>query len=278
MRRRTCIAIRDADIDVLQELNEYFLNQGMDAVYTLSGVLKVRLYADTLEFTVLMDELRKRGLEYGYSEVREYTKKELEEAKLFQMVLPFPYEMDGEIPNYGTTYEESCSDCNVGLIQTSDLIVNVKKFSKYDIATLMPEILISERVRLLLEENEITGYTLRPVTDFKRRTDTLLYQLVITNTLPEMSSQIRTEVSYFRGNKKFKPYPCKICGRNGKIRRSEAIYEKAKLTKVSDFNLSDEYFGINMYCVQDIIVTQKLRKVFKENKISRIIFDPVSII
>lgn len=67
MRRRTCIEVDNSENgDVLQELHEYFLNQGMDAVYTLSGVLKVRLYADTPEFTVLMDELRKRGLEYGY--------------------------------------------------------------------------------------------------------------------------------------------------------------------------------------------------------------------
>jgi len=142
----------------------------------------------------------------------------------------------------------------------------------------MPEILINERLRLLLEENQITGYRLRPVTDFKQRTDFLLYQLIITNTLPEMSAKISIEVDRFGGNKNFKPYPCETCGRNGIIRRSEAIYENEKLTKVCDFNLSKEYFGINMYCVQDIIVTQKLRKLFKENKISRVMFDPVSII
>ncbi len=164
------------------------------------------------------------------------------------------------------------------MIQTSDLIVNTRKFRKYDIATLMPEILINERLRLLLEEHQITGYILQPVTDFKKRTDVLLHQLIITNTLPEMSNQIRVERERFDGNQYFKPYPCKTCGRGGMIRRSEAIYEREKLTKVCDFNLSKEFFGTHMYCVQDIIVTQKLRKLFKNNKISGMAFDPVRIV
>lgn len=278
MIRKTWIDVYSGtNRDALKEVQEYIAPYAIETKLS-GGPLTIVLYADTSEFEFLIAELERRNLKFRRAEVREYTKKELEQTELFHMILAFPYELDGEIPNYGTAYEKSCPDCDIGLIQTSDLIVNAKKFSKYDIATLMPEILINERLRLLLEENQITGYTLRPVTDIKKRTDILLHQLIITNTLPEMSNQVRVDREYFDGNQNFKPYPCKICGRNGMIRRSEAIYKREKLMRVCDFNLSKEFFGINMYCVQDIIVTQKLRKLFKNNKISRMAFDPVSIV
>lgn len=277
LRRRTRIEVYNPeDRGILKELHNFFLTKGMNSKYE-GGMLEVKLYSDEPEFAILMHEIGKRELKYRYFEVREYTKKEIEEFKLFHMGLAFPYELDGEIPNYGTMYENSCPACDTVRLQTSDLIVNMKKFVKYDISTLMPEILINERLRLLLEENQITGYVLRPVTDFKGRTDLLLYQLIITNVLPDMSTDIKVEVEHFRGNKNFKPYPCEICGRNGIIRRSEAIYEHEELAEVYDFNLSMEYFGVNMYCVQDIIVTQKLRRLFKNNKISRVVFEPVYI-
>lgn len=272
MRRRTLIEIyNEEDRGVLEKLQTYFSRKGMNTNYN-GGPLEIRLYADTPEFELLIAELEKRGLKYDRVEVREYTKKDLEQSELFQMILAFPYESDGEIPNYGTTYERSCPDCDIGLIQTSDLIVNAKRFSKYDIATLEPEILINEKLRILLEENQITGYDLRTAIDFKSRTDLLLHQLVITNVLPEMSEYIRVD----RADQPRSM--CKTCGRNGIIRRSEAIYEREKLAKVCDLNVSKEFFGINMYCVQDIIVTQKLYKLFKENRIKRMAFDPVSII
>ena len=58
--------------------------------------MEATLYDDTPEFIILMDELNNRGLYYRQLEVREYTKKDLEQTELFHMELAFPYELDGK--------------------------------------------------------------------------------------------------------------------------------------------------------------------------------------
>ncbi len=274
LKRKTWIDVyNETDRDVLKQVQEYIAPYAIETKLK-GGPLTIILYAETPEFDMLITELMRQNLEYRRAEVREYSKKELEQAELFYMEIVYPWELDGGTPDFGTKYAKSCPNCNHGLIQKSDLIVNIDKLKKYDISTTQPEIVINERLRLLLEVNQITGYILRPVIDYKGRTEPIMYQLIINNTLPAMSNEIRFDIV------KNDPHcsPCKTCGRNGIIRRSEAIYEREKLKNVCDFNLSTEFFGINLYCRQDIIVSAELRKLFQTHKIKRVAFDPVGII
>lgn len=274
LKRKTWIDVyNETDRDILKKLQEYIEPYAIETKLT-GGPLTIILYADTPAFSMLITELNNQNLKYRQAEVREYSKKELEQAELFYMEIVYPWELDGGTPDFGTEYIKSCPDCNHGVIQKSDLIVNTAKLKKYDISTTQRGIIINEKLRLLFDANNITGYELRPVIDYKGRTEPIMHQLIINNILPVMSSE--TQIDIVQND----PHcsPCKTCGRNGIIRRSEAKYERSKLKNICDLNLSTEYFGIDLYCKQDIIVSAKLRKLFQTHKIKRVAFDPVSII
>ena len=94
------------------------------------------------------------------------------------------------------------------------------------------------------------------------------YAVNFENTLPPMSE--KTWLVEYQ-----KEYCCKTCGHCTTYLRSEIRYEREKLQNALDFNLAKEY--VDNWDTQEIIVSAKARKVFKENKI-RIRFDPVTIL
>lgn len=271
MRRSAEMTLR-GDYDVLSEIYDKVKSYAVKAK-VIEDMLPIIIYEDTEGFAILMEEIKKNNLNYTFAEGREYTKEEIEAAEYFTMEIIYPWERDGiTADDFGTKYEDSysCSACKGGKKQVSDLIINKKKMGKYDIATIQPEIIVNERLYNLILENNLLGCQFRPVKDYKGKDELVLYQLVITNILPPMCDKIRLLIE--------KGVYCKECKRNGVFLRSEAIYNRESLKGAQDFNLTNEYFGMNLYCQRFVIVSSKVYKLFNKNKIKRVAFEPVRII
>jgi len=268
MRRRATMTLR-GDKELLEDVYEKIKNYAVKAEI-IADMLPVVIYQDTEGYRILLDEIKKNNIKYTFAEGREYTKEEIRASKYFTMEIIYPWESDCiTAEKFGTKYENVCPCCSVGKRQISDLIIDTKKATKYDISTIQPEIIINEKLYNLINDNSLTGCSFRPIKDFKGRDDVVLYQLIITNVLPSMSNEIRVEI--------VDGFKCSECKRNGEILRSEAIYEERSLDNSCDFNLTQEYFGLNLYCTRHIIVSRKVYELFKKNKIKRVTFEPVSI-
>ncbi len=257
------------DYNLLSEIHEKIKNDSLESKVVAS--LYIVIYQDTKGFKILMEEIEKHKLSYTFAEGREYTKEEINTAEFFTVEIMYPWERDGmNAEKFGTEYELDCNYCHCGKQQVSELRIDKKKMKKYDIITIQPEIIVTERLCNLILDHNLTGCEFGPVVDYKGRDELILYQLKPTHILPNMNDKIRVEV--------VEDIRCKKCQRNGMILRSEAIYDRESLKGACDFNLTQEYFGINLYCKRILVVSAKIYHLFQKNRIKRIHFEPISII
>lgn len=101
----------------------------------------------------------------GWYIERRYSRRELETAELFHLLITAVFEPPGE--DCGTVYDEStaCPICRAGRTQVSDLILDLGKVPRgKDIArTIANEWIVSQRLAELLLDAGMTGFELRPV-------------------------------------------------------------------------------------------------------------------
>ncbi|MDF2514512.1 MAG: hypothetical protein K0S04_4378 [Herbinix sp.] len=270
MRKRATIVIT-ADPDILEEIYDK-TNTDATEINIVANMLRVRIYQDTKGYQILMDTILRKSLRYTFAEGREYTKDEYKKAKYFHCEVMYPWEHDPKnAEEYGTEYTRinACPRCGFGKEQTSDLIINTKKMKKYQFAQIIPEFLITENVRQIIEDNNLSGCDFKPVKDFKGRTEPILYQLIINNILPRMDKDVKFEI--------WEAAYCPECDTNGKFLRSEIVYKSQDLTEAQDFNLTYEYIGQANYLGRHLIVSAKVRDIFNKNKIKPIAYEPVRI-
>ncbi len=103
---------------------------------------------------------------------RTYTHAELTKTELIQLLLSIMFEPAGE--ECGTLYDYSnaCPACGAGRVQVSDLILDINRIPKRaDVAFTIArdEFVISERLANLIQEEGLSGVTLRPVRHDGRR-------------------------------------------------------------------------------------------------------------
>jgi hypothetical protein len=186
-----------------------------------------------------------------------------------------PLETEGtEAINYGTKYEGGCliSECRLGKKPIGDVLVDRKllKQAKWDIGTLRPDIFVSEKLRSLIVSNGLTGVAFNhKVKDFKGREMSDYFVMEFENVLPKMASitwLINEKCNHQRYSK---------CGHQVMYLRSDVQYERKKMHNVRDLNLSAEY--VDNFRLQEIIVSQKVRKLFKEYRI-HVGFFPVALL
>jgi hypothetical protein len=95
---------------------------------------------------------------------RQYSREELAQAEAFQLLRWTVFEQAGE--EYGKLYDysTSCSICRVGRLQQKDLVLNLFRVPRKDIAfSIGGEIVVSERFVQLARSTRLTGFELRPV-------------------------------------------------------------------------------------------------------------------
>lgn len=118
-----------------------------------------------------------------YSNIkREYSKKELETAKLLQMQIKTTFEPAGE--ECGTIYDETvaCEICGANRKQVNSLTLKKGSIPKKDIArTIAGELIVSEKFAQAFKQRSLKGAVLEPVFFGKGTSD--YYQLIASSEL-----------------------------------------------------------------------------------------------
>ena len=198
-----------------------------------------------------------------------YTKKEIDNAEFFQLIEPFPLELEGTTAaHYGTQYDGRCSHCGFGGNRVGSIFIDKKFLKTSKIGNLFPDFFVAEDVRVLIETNKFTGIAFgEPIQDYKGRDMSLYYSAHIEHILPALSETTFLESSGF---------PCQYCGHETVYLRSDLQYKKEALMDAKDFNLTREH--LDNWGLRSIIVSARVRNLFKEHKTKVGRFIPVAIL
>jgi hypothetical protein len=271
MKRTAYIRIKGHP-DTLYKIMQLF-EDSVDEIRNDPGGLQITIDEDRSEYKDLKSIIKKENLDNSFSEKREYTKQEINNAEYFHIGVAYPWEHDPmkDAEYYGTKYEYlKNKSCQCNKIQVSKLQFDVKKLGKWNIAHIRPEYIITEYTKLLIESNQLSGCEIRQASDYKGRELQQVYQLVITNIVPPMHEGVRYETNPYHIDNN-----CGNCSSKG-FPRSELIYRKEELEKFKDFNLTFEY--LNAYNNRLPIVSAKVRKLFTTHKVKVFRFEPVRFI
>lgn len=234
--------------------------------------VEVEIYKDSKEIEYLLNSLKKEQFEFTETIRRIYNKKEILEAPFAWVALPQPYSSIGKYAvDFGTKYNEAvCNKCGRGRNQKSPLFLPNSKIKKYDICTMEPEIVISSKMENLLCEAEATGYDLHEVYHSKTKKKESFKQLVATNILPPMRADTGAIFE-----------TCPDCGaRYIKSIYNEIAYDHICLKECKDFNYTAEFYSlrtVNIVPGRMLIVSNKIIRLFYENKVKGVVFEPILI-
>lgn len=239
-------------------------------MYSDKGFFELPLFKDSEEYIYVLDFARKQSLTCEISEMTVYTTKEEEKCEYFYMWLSEPMELEAVyLEDYNTKFTGNCSKCEAGRQLIGDALVDRKLIKNKPILQLTDSLItVSKSVKWLVEENDLTGFNFEhQLKDFKGR-EMEEYFCVIPqddNILPPMHE-----------NTWFREWREKECKHKQYWITSNVKYSRSDLIKAKDFNFSYEFsYGLNPN--RFLIVSKRLRNVFKEHKI-RAGFQPVNII
>lgn len=271
MKRTAFIHIRDSS-ETLHKIRSLFEDRVDEMTFQPSG-LQIKTDKDRSGYQDLISLINMENLSHTFAEYREYTKKEMKDAEYFHLEVRFPWELDPmkNAEYYGTKYENSdARKCECNKNQVSKLQLDVKKLGKWNIAQIIPEYIITECTKELLESHKLSGCNVHSASDYKERELQRVYQLVITNILPRMHDGVQFEP--------FNRNPLNHCDSciSKVFIRSEMMYHKEEIEKFKDFNLTCEY--INAYEIRQLIVSAKVREMLLKHKIKVVRWEPVRFI
>lgn len=268
MRRATVI------ISTKEAQNKILLENFKDKVpkcflkYYNEKNLCIPLETDSVEFESALGLIKENDMDVRFRSVVHYTQRELEQVPYFHLLEFVPLELEGTtVADYGTRYEGGCPYCGVGQKRVGDVIVDRKFVRKYKFGNLNPELFVSEELRLLIEQDGLTGITFgSPLKDFRGREMPLFYSVQINSVLPRMSEStwLTTEGR------------CLKCGKDTICLRSDLQYEREKLTDAKDFNLTYEH--LDNWHLRNIVISAKVRNLFKKHKIQVGRYTPIAIL
>lgn len=274
MRRNTQISVYTTEEQVEKLAKKYRVYKEKELEIRVLGTIIIfdNLYSDSDIYIELMKDIEIYNLRFGYAEYREYTNKELLQAELYHVDIPYPWEHEPEkdAEYYGTQFNYPHGrDCVCTREQISELVLNTKKIGKWQFVRIIPELIVSELTKNIIEEYSFTGCQFLPVANYKGRETKSYYQIVVTNILPSISQAVRIEVA------DMPEHQCELCPYVG-YRRSEFIYEKNRFGEYMDFNLTYERF--DAYQTRELIVSSKVKEAFNKHKIKLYRFEPIRFI
>ena len=231
--------------DVFQKFQK-FIPENFRVHARYEGNLEIPLSCNSPEYFEFLCLLDSYNIKPKTFLVSYYTKKELDNAKYFRLLPSFPLELEGtSSADYGTKHKYSCEYkfCRM----CGELVGNVyvdRKFMKNNkFGTLYPDLFVSEEIKNVIEESELTGVKFGSlVKDYKgREMKEKYYVMHITSILPPLSQSTWIEESS----------TCSF-GHTTRYLRSDLMYEKDKLVNAQDFNLTCEHLN-NMTHYYDIL-------------------------
>ncbi len=245
-------------------------------------------------FRAVMEILQTASHLVGYSRAwKTYSRQELQGAPLLewgptnQAIEDDYYTLhfkEGQAKGI-TPYARDCPSCRAHLEQVRDLWVDTRRMGQRDLSlTYSFEIILSARLARMLQEAGFTGFTFRPVWDYRTpyQGEPRLYQLVVTNVLPPMASP-PTEFEQAQR--------CEVCGTQtqylkhthfwGRIRYYEETpiyYPTSVLEKAADFNATHERIGGLPDGHHLVIISRRVYQWLKEKGIKGWKAEPVYLV
>lgn len=256
---------------IYDRFKEHVPNKELEKLYKFQGgLLTVTLKESSPQIEEAVEVMKENGLDPALFADVYCTKRELDnDVKFFVMTPNYPTELEGTgEDDYGTEFVGGCPSCGVGSKAKKDILVDRKLMKKCTFGCLVPDYVVSKEVKEIIEANGLTGITFeKRVKDYKGRDMDDFYAVNFENILPQMSEKTWWLIQ--------KNQQCKTCGYCLTYIRSNPRYEENNLITAKDFNLTQEYYNNDK--AREIIVSAKVRKVFKENKI-RVGFKPVTLL
>ena len=233
-------------------------------------------------FRAVMEILQTASHLVGYSRAwKTYSRQELQAAPLLEWRLTnqaieddyYDLKEDGYQGGPQASHRR-CPACRAELEQVRDLLVDTRLMGKRDLSlTYSFEIILSARLARMLQEAGFTGFTLRPVWDYRKpyQGEPQLYQLVVTNVLPPMASP-PTEFE--------QEQRCEVCGTESRFLKhthfwgriqyyeeTDIYYAREVLEQATDFNITSERFGVLSASHPLVIISQRVYRWLKEQGI-----------
>lgn len=234
-----------------------------------SQVMLEIMDSDVILFEI-EDELKKQGIIYKHIKRRTYNKNEIKSSQYALMSVSTPWFQQGKYAeDFGANYTiPKCPDCNSGKVQVGNIYVPEKKAMKYDICSMLPEMIINDKIQNILELHCCSGYKLQDVYCYKSHTVSTLKQLIPINILPPMAKSTGAIIKN-----------CPNCNTEQiDYVFDEIVYEKLDLSVFADINYTKELFTTkspNGIPSGLCIVSNKIISLFLDYQVRNIQFEPV---
>ena len=248
------------------------------------SVRKVEISTDDTRFCSigqLQEEVQKKtdcSFFYGWILRRHYSKKELDAASLFQLLITSTFEPAGE--ECGTEYDEStaCPSCGAGARQITPLFMNVKRIPKSkDVSrTIAGENVVSRRVAELFSRHKISGAGLLPVKPSKKSSAESRdwFQLTVPMADAEIVAPTRVGINPFDDDEKGE-CRCPVGDMIGLNLLSE-VSIKSTTRGDDDIISTRQFVGTRRGLLQPeriILVSPKVRQVFESERLKGVKFE-----
>jgi len=253
-----CFSTEELSAAIWEKFQSYVPKEFSYEVYLHGSMLRIPLVAESKELNEALNMWKSSGYEPTIFNRVHYTYREIENTKFFQMIEQSPLELEGtSAADYGTCYNGRCPRCRRGGTRVGNILVDRKFMKNKKFGTLVPDWFVSEEIKQVIEENQLTGISFGElVKDYKGRDMEPYYSVCINSVLPPLSKETWLI-----------PYGdiCNVCGRETIYLRSDLHYESEKLVNAKDFNITMEY--MDNYDIPSIVISANARKAFLKARI-----------
>jgi hypothetical protein len=205
---------------------------------------------------------------------RKYTKRELEAATLFKLIIQSSAYFEPEGEDCGTVYDDgpACAQCGAGGVQVGPLFLDVRRIPKSkDIAmSIANELVVSQRLVDLFAEHQVTGARFEPVQRKNARNPSPSgwHHLVIEPPCAEIVAPTRAGAS---------PFECHVVGEGGCPRGDTIGLNLISEVTVSadglpqaDIMLTRQFVGRRQGVLRPrrmVLVSQKVRQILARHRL-----------
>jgi hypothetical protein len=257
MRVETVLTIK-LDDDEAERLNPLASDLVAGAQFT-AGSYQVRFHHANdaaRKFMTLLEEIE---IGYGLHEERSFTSDEIERAPALHVARTAPMVEAPKGTGVCTHRKAATADDRASPTTLDTLTGSLAR-------TAAGSFMVDEKLAAVLIKEHISGGILRPHRD-KGGSLTRWFELVPLHRLPPMQSPPTRFVHEPDG-------ACPECGQGGLFLHSLPFYDVA-VDALTDVNVSFESFGAGAEIMPELLVSQKMFRVLRDNGVEDLMVEPV---
>jgi hypothetical protein len=166
-------------------------------------------------------------------------------------------------------------------------VIDKRQMGSQDIAlTFLFEVVISEKLKSILEREHLSGWEAFPVSHIDATQSHLppFFHLVATNQLPPFAEETEVHLEYHRTPLRWPVghplhgTPDPLAGTTGLFQRGPLTYHRSALGEVQDFNFTNEQFGEETQKHPEMLASQRAWRAFQRHRIRNVNVEPVEIL